>query len=493
MDKRPVIVCFRQDLRIDDHPALADAASSGRPVIPVYIWTPGEAGAWAPGAASRWWLGRSLTALSEALGHLGSRLVVRSGPALDVLLDIHRESGADRVVWNERYEPAGRERDAAVKRKLEAAGAAVETFRSSLLFAPEEMRTKSGGPFKVFTPFWEACLAVRDRPGAVDAPTQLKAPEAWPESTPLEGLELGSGGSPGLSDTWTPGIHGAAERLQAFTAGPWASYRDDRDRPDIEGVSRLSPHLHFGEISVRRVWEAVSERIRRTRSDDARKNGDAYLRQLGWREFAHHLLFHFPHTTDRPLRPEFENFEWRVDRKGITAWQEGRTGYPIVDAGMRELRHTGWIHNRVRLVVASFLVKDLLIHWREGAKWFWQTLVDADLANNTLGWQWTAGCGADAAPFFRIFNPVLQGKKFDPDGTYVRRWVPGLGKLDAKWIHHPWDAPEDALSEAGIRLGDDYPRPIVDHSFARERALEALERTKKSGKRAPTRKPRGRK
>ena len=494
MEARPVIVWFRQDLRIDDHAALTAAASAGTAVIPVYIWSPGEAGAWASGAASRWWLRRSLSALSDELDRLGSPLIVRSGDALDALLDIQRATGADRVVWNELYEPAARRRDDLVKQELAAAGVAVETFQANLLFEPQAIRTKSGGPFKVFTPFWEACLAVRDRVGPVDAPGQLKAPEARLVTTPLESLELGGDdGSSGMSDTWTPGARGAAQRLEAFAAGPWSSYREDRDRPDIEGVSRLSPHLHFGEISVRRVWEVVSERIRKTRAKAARKNGDAYLRQLGWREFAHHLLFHFPHTTDKPLRPEFEDFEWRVDRKGLDAWKQGRTGYPIVDAGMRELHHTGWIHNRVRLVVASFLVKDLLIHWREGAKWFWQTLVDADLANNTLGWQWTAGCGADAAPFFRIFNPVLQGKKFDPDGTYVRRWVPELETLDAKWIHKPWEAPEDELSKAGIRLGDDYPKPIVDHGFARQRALEALERTKKPEQRKAKRKPKGRK
>jgi deoxyribodipyrimidine photo-lyase len=278
----------------------------------------------------------------------------------------------------------------------------------------------------------------------------------------------------GIRKAWRPGEKGALDSLSVFLSGAVSAYASHRDRPDVAGTSRLSPHLHFGELSPRRVWHETM----RTTGSVAMKNGargaEAFIRQLGWREFAHHLLHHFPHTPGDPLRPEFSCFPWRADTAALEAWRKGMTGYPIVDAGMRELWETGWMHNRVRMVVASFLVKDLLVHWIEGARWFWDTLVDADLANNTLGRQWTAGCGADAAPFFRVFNPVMQGEKFDPDGAYVRRWVPEIGGLPARWIHKPWLAPPEELRKAGIELGASYPLPIADHFAARDRALEAF-------------------
>ncbi|MEO6829665.1 MAG: FAD-binding domain-containing protein, partial [Acidobacteriaceae bacterium] len=278
----------------------------------------------------------------------------------------------------------------------------------------------------------------------------------------------------GMGQSWRPGESGAMSQMKAFLNSGLEAYAIDRDRPDRPGTSRLSPHLHFGEISSRQVWSAVHSRYLREANDDSSVAAYAYLREIAWREFAHHLLFHFPELPQEPLQTKFHNFPWRTDRRSMKAWTQGDTGYPLVDAGMRQLWHTGWVHNRVRMVVASFLVKHLLIPWQDGASWFWDTLVDADLANNSLGWQWVAGCGADAAPYFRIFNPVLQGEKFDPDGDYVRKWVPELARLSNAWIHKPWKAPVLLLAEAGVQLGKTYPMPIVDHETARKRALLAF-------------------
>jgi deoxyribodipyrimidine photo-lyase len=343
------------------------------------------------------------------------------------------------------------------------------------LCEPWTLATKVGKPYQVFTPFWKACQASASPPPPTPAPRRLPAPEKWPASLALAEfkLEPAIDWAGGLRSTWQPGEKGAQALLDRFLRSALADYRTERDRPDRLGTSRLSPHLHFGEVGPGQIWHAISDAAR---DAGAQRQAAAewYLRELGWREFAHHVLFHFPHTTDEPLRQEFARFPWRSDAKALRAWQRGRTGYPLVDAGMRELWHTGWMHNRVRMVVASFLVKHLLIPWQEGAAWFWDTLVDADLANNSLGWQWTAGCGADAAPFFRIFNPVSQGSKFDEQGEYVRRWVPELARMPAQWIHQPWAAPPQVLDEAEVKLGVTYPWPIVEHVEARKRALEAL-------------------
>jgi deoxyribodipyrimidine photo-lyase len=416
------IVWFRLDLRLADNPALDAAVQRGGPVVPVFIWAPDEEGDWPPGAASRWWLHQSLEKFDAALRERGSRLIIRRGPSLAALRTLIKETGAETVFWNRRYEPALIERDKAVKAAVPA-----ESFNSALLYEPWELK-----PYKVFTPFWRACGTLAEPPEPRPAPRALPAPAKWPASLKLDELKLlpKINWADGFREVWQPGEDGARAQLKRFAAGPVARYASDRDRPDLVGTSRLSPHLHFGEVSPRQVWHAA------TRAE--------YRRQLGWREFAHHLLFHFPQTPTVPLRPDFEKFPWSKDGAGLEEWKRGRTGFPLVDAGMRELWTTGWMHNRVRMVTASFLVKDLLIPWQEGARWFWDTLVDADLANNTLGWQWVAGCGADAAPFFRIFNPAMQAEKFDPQGAYVRRWVP---------------APV---------------APIVDHGAARERALEAL-------------------
>lgn len=476
----PALVWFRLDLRLTDNPALAAALKRGGPVIPVFIWAPEEEGDWPPGGASRWWLHQSLKALAAELECRGARLVLRRGPARDALRALGRETGARAVFWNRRYEPALLARDRAVKEALRAEGIEVESFNSALVFEPWTVANRAGNPFQVFTPFWRYCLRLPDPPPPEPAPQHLPAPPRWPKSEPLAALELEPkiDWAAGLRAAWQPGEAGALAALRRFLDRAFAGYTEQRDRPDLPGTSRLSPHLHFGELGPRQVWHALKAWAARRGLPDTAWRSSQFLAELGWREFAHHLLFHFPHTPTAPLRPEFARFPWRRNPEGLRAWQRGRTGYPIVDAGMRELWATGWMHNRVRMIVASFLVKDLLVDWRAGARWFWDTLVDADLASNTLGWQWTAGCGADAAPYFRIFNPVSQGAKFDPQGDYVRRWVPELARLPAGWIHQPWGAPPTVLRQAGVELDRDYPRPVVSHAIAREVALEAWAKLK---------------
>lgn len=463
---------FRRDLRLQDNPAFTAAVARGGAVIPVFIWSPGEAGKWAPGAASRWWLHQSLKALDLALRKKNSALILRKGESLSELKKLLQETQAKAIYFNRRYEPSLSVVDQKIEASLRHLGIEVKSFNSTLLFEPDEIKNKSGNPFKVFTPFWKACLKMPLKDLAAPLQAKFSKPKKTPESLPLEDLELDPKihWTEGIRQAWQPGEKGAEDEFEKFLHFHLAAYLEHRDRPDRVWTSRLSPHLHFGEISPCKVWYAVRERSLVSRKPGIVREAEGFLRQMAWREFAYHLLYFFPHTAERPLRPEFEKFPWRSDPSGLKAWQQGRTGYPLVDAGMRELWTTGWMHNRLRMVVASFLVKDLLIPWQEGAKWFWDTLVDADLANNTLGWQWTAGCGADAAPYFRIFNPVTQGKKFDPKGDYVRRWVPELAKLSEKWIHRPWSAPGPA---------PDYPPPVVDHGEARARALVAFRTLKK--------------
>jgi deoxyribodipyrimidine photo-lyase len=471
------VVWFRNDLRLADNPALIAAVARGGPVVPIFVWSPEEEGRWPPGAASRWWLHQSLGCLDADLRKRGSRLVIGRGPSLENLAQLLKATGADAVYWNRRYEPAIVDRDRHVEQSLRRAGVHVEAFAGNLLFEPSQVASKEGKPYRVFTPFWKACLALGEPSDPLPAPAQWKSPERWPKSLDIQALELEPkiDWAVGIRDVWKPGERGSAEQLGRFRADAFSDYARGRNRPDIAGTSRLSPHLHFGEITPRQVWHALSGKGGERKSDRAIAAQRAKFRaELGWREFAHHVLFHFPYTTDRPLRDEFARFPWRKNASALKAWQRGQTGFPIVDAGMRELWTTGWMHNRVRMIVASFLTKDLLLSWRDGARWFWDTLVDADLANNTLGWQWTAGCGADAAPFFRIFNPVLQGQKFDPEGAYVRQWVPELASLPLKFLQEPWKAPPDVLAAAGVRLGDNYPRPIVTHTEAREEALAAF-------------------
>jgi deoxyribodipyrimidine photo-lyase len=472
---------IRQDLRLDDNPALLAAIAERGPVLPAYIWAPEGDGDWPPGAASRWWLHHSLADLDTKLRKLGSRLILRRGPAIDVLQKLVRETGATDVFWNERYEPAAQKVSAAVEKAFENVGVGTNGFHGSLLFDPAGVLNQSRRPFQVFTPYWNACLKLNEPAEPQPAPVKLKNPATWPKSDSLADLDLlpTIHWTAGMEAAWQPGETGATAMLRQFGKQRITDYPSSRDRPDRVGTSRLSPHLHFGEISPRRVWHSVTAAAGSKSGHAAPASAEPYLRQLGWREFSTYLLHHFPHTESQPMREEFARFPWKRNAKWLRKWQRGQTGYPIVDAGMRELWATGWMHNRVRMIVASFLVKDLLISWRDGADWFWDTLVDADLANNTMGWQWTAGCGADAAPYFRIFNPVLQGEKFDPQGAYVRRWVPELAKLPDEWIHRPWEALPLELASAGVELGKSYPRPIVDHKAAREAALAALKTIQK--------------
>jgi deoxyribodipyrimidine photo-lyase len=474
----PVIVWFRQDLRLRDNPALAAALAHGGAVVSVFILDDAGEGRWPAGGAARWWLHHSLAALDASLRPRGSRLVLARGDSATVLRGLLAATGANAVHWNRRYEPATVARDQALKVALTADGIAARSFNAALLFDPHTIANRQGGPFQVFTPFWRHCLAQEFAAPVALPAGPFSAPVRWPASLALEELELRPrlGWADGFGEAWTPGEDGARARLKAFLATTADAYSAQRDLPATDGTSRLSPHLHFGEISPRQVWAAARALARDTGVFPSSAGVQKFLGEIGWREFAHHLLWHFPATPESPLRAEFARFRWADDPGGtrLRAWQRGLTGYPIVDAGMRQLWHIGWMHNRVRMVAASFLVKHLLLSWTHGAAWFWDTLVDADLANNTLGWQWSAGCGADAAPYFRIFAPVLQGEKFDPAGDYVRRWVPELAALPARWIHQPWAAPADVLARAGVRLGETYPRPIVDHATARAEALAAF-------------------
>ena len=467
----PTLLWFRDDLRLADNPAIDAAAREAAPVVPLFVLDDETPGRWRIGGASRWWLEGSLAALDADLRGRGSRLILRRGAADRVVPAFAAELGAARVLCNRGYEPAARERDLRIEAMLRAQGAALESFAASLLIEPGQLATNEGRPFKVFTPFWRALVA-RYRPApALAPPKQLAAPRRWPESDRLEDWKL----RPTSPDwaagfaIWRPGEAAAAERLSRFVEESLPGYGDKRNRPDLPHTSRLSPHLHFGEISPSQAWRSAEDA--HARGSGSETDLDAFLAELGWREFSRHLLFHFPELPERPWREEFERFAWRADPAALRAWQRGRTGYPIVDAGMRELWATGWMHNRVRMIAASFLTKHLLIDWRAGEEWFWDTLVDADLANNAASWQWVAGSGVDAAPFFRIFNPVLQGERFDPGGDYVRRWVPELAALPAPDIQRPWTS--ERLAEAGIVLGHSYPEPIVEHAFARRRALEA--------------------
>jgi deoxyribodipyrimidine photo-lyase len=476
MKESPVIVWFRQDLRLNDNDAFLAAVETGEPIIPCYIWAPEEEGDWAPGAASRVWLRHSLAALRESLEKRGLKLIVRRGPTEVSLRQLIQRSGAGRMFWNRRFEPEVALRDARIEKDLRRDDIEARSWNASLLVEPESLLNLSGKPYQVFTPFWKACLKrgfEQPKPKRLPA-GRLSAPEKWPASLELDELELlpRRDWHKGLAAYWTGGEEEARRVVKRFVVNKAAAYANERNTPSIAGTSSLSPHLHFGEIGPREVYS-------RLMSADSNSIGSkVFLSEIGWREFAHYLLFHFPETVHRPLKPDFERFPWEPNDEALRRWQKGETGYPIVDAGMRQLWQTGWMHNRVRMIVASFLVKHLLQPWQRGAEWFWDTLVDADLASNTMGWQWTAGCGADAAPFFRVFNPIAQGEKFDPDGAYVKKWLPELNGLPDQFVHQPWVAPADALEQAGVKIGSTYPAPIVDHKTARARALMAYERMK---------------
>lgn len=484
--KKRAIHWFRSDLRLSDNTslhALEKDLHDKALCVAVYISSDQEEDKWASGAASKWWLHHSLTALQRDLEQVGVPLVILNGVAAKELTRFAESMKADYLYYNHRYEPWATKQEKMVENEIAKLGVQCFSFHDGLLLEPAKLLNKTNGPYKVFTPFWNACLAHFDNHGiplpkpkfgklisGIKFDTIGYSTSAFKQSLDKLHLIPRIKWYEEMQEFWQPGEDGAAKRLSHFVNKSITKYDTGRDRPGDSDVSFISPHLHFGEISPRQIWH-------RSLEHDC-KSARVYLREIGWRDFAHYLLHFFPETPDEPLQKSFDNFPWRTDNGSLEKWQKGMTGYPIVDAGMRQLWHIGWMHNRVRMIVASFLAKDLLLPWQRGAEWFWDTLVDADLANNTLGWQWTAGCGADAAPFFRIFNPVLQGEKFDPDGDYVRKWVPELAKLDKKWIHKPFDAPPLELQMAGITLGENYPKPIVDHSAARQRALQALKSTK---------------
>ncbi len=474
------LVWFRQDLRLADNPALHEAAKQGT-VVPVFLLEEAAASGEThpPGGASRWWLHHSLAALKKAL----PGLVFLRGNARKMIPQVARASGVDAVYWNRAYEPHAIARDTDVKAVLKGEGLEVKSFKASLLFEPWELETKTGGPFKVYSPFWKA---LRQRPVAapLPAPARLEIADGV-EGCPLEDLKLlpeAPNWAKGWAELWRPGEGGAKERLRIFLEEGLEGYGSLRDRPDLPKVSRLSPHLHFGEVSPRQLWHATQNHVARYDSLDG--DGMKFLSEVAWREFSYHLLFHFPELPSENWRPAFDAYPWRESKTDLERWQKGMTGYPLVDAGMRELCQTGYMHNRVRMIAASFLVKHLRLHWRHGEAWFRDTLVDADLASNSASWQWVAGSGADAAPYFRIFNPVAQAERFDPDGTYIRHWLPELARLETRYLSAPFNVPEEVLAKAGVRLGESYPLPLVDHARARKAALEGYEAVRRAGQNA---------
>lgn len=470
---------FRDDLRLADNPALAASVAAG-PTLCLYILDEG-AGRRPLGGAARWWLSRSLAALSDAIAAKGGELVLMRGDPADILPRVVKDAKIGRATWNRRYEAGMIALDTSLKSRLTEAGVAVESFNAHLLNEPWEVESKAGGPMKVFTPYWRAARAKAEPPAPKPAPGKIER-VTLPQSLKalvlsLRDLDL-EPRSPdwagGLRDEWTPGEAGARRRLSAFLSGQLAGYGEGRNRPDYLSTSRLSPHLRFGEIGPRQIWHAVQAAVQSGEAAGSAADADKFLSEIGWREFSYHLLFYNPELATQNYNRRFDDFPWRRDDRALKAWRRGLTGYPIVDAGMRELWTTGWMHNRVRMIVASFLIKHLLIDWREGEAWFWDTLVDADPANNAASWQWVAGSGADAAPYYRIFNPVTQGKKFDPDGAYVRRWVPEIAGLGDDAIHEPFAAGAAALREGSVVLGETYPKPLIALDHGRERALAAL-------------------
>ena len=466
---KKTIVWFRQDLRITDNAALLNASERGE-VVPVFILDESDRPL---GGASKWWLHHSLKALEKKIGGL----ILRKGEPLGILQSLLEETNADAVFWNRGYEPHIVKRDTEIKSTLSGDGYEAQSFNGSVVREPWELKTGSGGPYKVFTPFWKANLAL-----GIPAPLG----KADPKLASLDGigedladwhlLPKNPDWAEGWENLWTPGEEGALARLDAFFENGIEGYGELRNRPDLENVSRLSPHLHFGEISPRTACRKANEKSRQFQNLD--KDINKFIAEIGWRDFANHLLFHFPEIPTKNWKPAFDHYPWREDDTDLKAWQKGMTGYPMVDAGMRELWHTGYMHNRIRMLVGSFLVKHLQLHWKHGETWFWDTLLDADLANNTASWQWITGSGADAAPYFRIFNPLTQGPKFDPNGDYVRKWCPELAQLPNELIHTPHEASEEELNAANVKLGQNYPYPIVDHKEARNRALDGYEKVK---------------
>ncbi|MEM9263476.1 MAG: deoxyribodipyrimidine photo-lyase [Pseudomonadota bacterium] len=475
MSNSPAIVWLRNDLRLTDNPALAAAVATGMPLLIVYILE--EEGPYARGSAARWWLDESLRSLSSNIEKRGGRLTLRRGPATRELLSLVDETKSAHVFWNRRYDPVGIKIDTDLKSKLSEQSVDVSSFNGSVLREPWELKTGSGNFYKVYTPFWKSLQSVGPgRPQPEKAPKKLLAPKTAPASDSLDAWALkptGPNWASRIPDIWQPGEKGAQKRLDGFLEAAASRYDEDRNAPGIEGTSRLSPHLSFGELSPNQVWQATQTLLS---SGSIRQDGAmTFLSEIAWRDFAYNLLYHYPSIVDAPIKAEFSKFPWRDDDEAFERWTSGQTGVPIVDAGMRQLWQTGWMHNRVRMIVASYLTKNLMIDWRRGERWFWDCLVDADPASNTASWQWVAGSGADAAPYFRIFNPVTQSEKFDASGDYIREYVPELVGFEGKAIHNPAGAKPAAIELAGISLGTDYPEPLVDLSASRKRALAAYD------------------
>lgn len=472
----PSLVWLRDDLRLDDNPALVAAAADG-PVVALFVLDDSGKSGRPFGGAARWWLHHSLTHLKKRFSDRGVKLVLRSGDPAIILPEVAKAIEAGSVHWNRRYYAWSKPLDSAIKQSLGDLGLKVESHKGNVLTEPWEIKTGSGTYFKVFTPFFRAATPTCDAWASfvLDVPEMAGIDVANCETESLSDWNLlptKPDWSGGLADMWTPGEVGAKANLDTFIEDGLKGYKDNRNIPSIIGTSRLSPHIKFGEISIRRVWNAA--RARMGGAPELAADGQTFLSELGWREFSTQLIYHYEDFPDESWKPDFRHFPWKADKDALIAWQKGMTGYPIVDAGMRELYATGWMHNRVRMIVASLLVKHLLQDWRAGEAWFWDTLVDADIANNAAGWQWVAGSGADASPYFRIFNPMSQGENFDPKGAYVRKWVPEIARLPDSLIHRPFDAPREILQSAGIILGQTYPRPIIDHAKGRQRALDAL-------------------
>lgn len=475
MSGHPIIVWFTQDLRLSDNACLHAAVASGHPILPVYILddvTPGE---FAMGGASRWWLHKSLGSLASSLKALDGRLVIRRGEAGSVLGQLVEQTGAKAVYFSRGYAPWSGELEKKIASQCEASGVDCKRFSGFLLHEPEAVRTGNDGPYKVYTPFSRNCLSRDISRQPRPAPETIDFHSAEVTGDGLDDLDLYSGQpdwAAEFPERWSPGEAGAHNKLKHFLETAVGDYDQARNLPDVPGTSRLSPHLHFGEISPLQCWTATRHAVAMSRHNIDR-GSHTFEKEILWREFSYHLLHHWPSLPTEPFKPAFANFPWLQDAEKLAWWQQGQTGFPIVDAGMRELWSTGWMHNRVRMIVASFLVKNLRIAWQSGEQWFRNTLVDADIGANSASWQWVAGCGADASPYFRIFNPILQGEKFDKHGGYVRRWVPELAAMPDKFIHKPWQAHDEILGNAGVELGTTYPRPIVDLGQTRDAALAA--------------------
>lgn len=481
MPEAPAIVWLRQDLRLADNPALHAAHQSKRQLVLLYVLDDETPGHWRLGGASRWWLHKSLEALGADISKRGGALVLRKGTAEAVLPKLIKELGADAVYWNRCYEPYAIKRDTALKEKLTSAGVEVHSFNGALLFEPWTVKTKTGEAYKVFTPFWRACLQAGVGRALLPAPKKINGGgEVKSDGLAKWGLLPSKPNwATGFEPEWTPGEAGARAALKTLIEDRLQEYPEARDQLGVAGTSRLSPHLHFGEISPAQIAAAIESAA--DENTALRRGADKFMTEIGWREFSTHLLFHWPTLPEQNWRDQLDTFQWRDDNEALEAWRRGRTGYPVVDAAMRELWVTGYMHNRARMIAASFLIKHLLIDWRRGEDWFWDTLLDADLANNAASWQWVAGSGADASPYFRIFNPVTQGERYDTDGAYVRRWVPEVAKLPDDVLHKPWEADTVTLRAAGVELGRTYPAPIVDHAAARARALETYKNTSSNG------------